>query len=738
MVDTPARLLGGPTPTDPAGQNRPTDDGAMTHALMDGPVDKALGGPLGNQLSGRRLALLIGLSFIVLLILGRPYQGIRHDALLYTAQALHDLRPERFHNDLFFAFGSQDQWTLYGKLYGKLIAVIGIRESNLLGLVVAHLFWWTGLWRLARRLLPAPWRWIAVFFVVAMPADYGDRFGFSYAEPWLTARVPAEAICLWALSFAIERRVLLALLLSLASMTLHPLNGAVGFIAVVMIAGGRFPWWRVFASLIVAFALLQYATPLGFALHPLDPTWRAVLEVQVVYLFASLWTLFTWSKACWVIALPLILHATARHAATTQGPHADVWGRFALIGLTGVICSTLSDIGGHDALWIQLQTWRVLWLLSVMQWLALATLVIQEKNRRPALLWWLALCWLTLEIGGGLLALAIAMLLNARPVLPNVRVVHVLFSGLESLTERYKGALVALTVVAIATWIFTQLGYGQAYLNSRHAAGTSDFPAFEIVLHSRFMAVIVGGMCAVLLLGRRKAIAAYCVVLIVLFAYGVVNFDQRTATLRNMEAQLDDPSRVPFAATVPPGKLVYWDGPRDEVTYPWFLMQTASYFATSQTSGIVFHRETTFDAMRRAFIVGDPAVATPREDETKSIADATAANVGAQIVPGEDTLLNRRENYFAPMTADGIRRACKLSSRDTAPIDFIVSPVQYTALSPRAEWDASATDRFWLYDCRRIDSLPSPPEALFHSSRDTVTSLENQAEPSRGSRHAHG
>jgi hypothetical protein len=691
-----------------------------------------------RRLGGRWLALLIGLSFIVLLILGRPYQGIRHDALLYTAQALHDLHPDRFRNDLFFAFGSQDQWTLYGKLYGKLIALIGIRQSNQLGLVVVHLLWWSGLWRLTRRLLPAPWHWIAMLFVVAMPADYGDRFGFSYAEPWLTARVPAEALCLWALAFATERRLVPAFLLSLASMTLHPLNGAVGFIAVLMVAAHRFPWWRVFAGLILVFAALQYGTPLRFAVHPLDPTWRAVLDVQVNYLFASLWTLFTWSKACWVIAIPLILHANAPNTTATSAPHSGLWGRLALIGLAGVICATLADIGGHDALWIQLQTWRVLWLLTVMQWPALAALAIRESARRPALLWWLALCWLTLEIGGGMVALAIAVLLNARPLVRRVPAATSLFSGLEGLSERYKGLLVALTVVATATWTFTQLGYGKAYLNSRHASGVADLPPLEMVLHSRFMALIVGGMCLVLLRGHRKAIAAHCLVLFGLFTYGVVNFDQRSETLRLMEAQLDDPSRVPFIATVPAGKLVYWDGPRDDISYPWFLMQTASYFSTSQTSGIVFHRETTFDAMRRAFVVSDPAVAAPREEETKAIADATAANPGAETIPGEAALLNFRENHFTPMTAAGIQRACSLSAQDAAPIDFVVSSLQYDALSPRAEWDASATQRFWLYDCKQIDGVSSPPSASPHLSTSTVTNLENQAGQSRGSRHAHG
>lgn len=682
----------------------------------------------------RWLAFGVGLLFIALFMLERPYQGIRHDAILYTVQALHDLTPGNYRHDLFFAFGSQDQWTLYGKLYARLIAAIGIRDANLLGLAVSQILWWSGAWRLIRRLLPAPWHWIAVLFVIGMPADYADKLAFFYAEPYLTARVPAEGMCLWALSFAMERRLVPAFALSLASMTLHPLNGAVGFAAVLLVAATRFPWWRLFTGLLLVFALLQYGTPAGFAVHPLDAAWRGTLEAEIDYLFPSLWTLFAWSKACWVIAVPFLLHADARTTTLSRTPD-HLWGRLALIGLSGMVCATLADIGGHDALWLQLQTWRVLWLLSVLQWPALIVLLRREWEKRPALLWWLALCWLTLEVGGGIVALGIAVLLKAATLMPRAGLAHVARFGGDSPSERYKAGLVALSVPAVATWAICQIGYGLGYVRSHGVSSATDAIWLDVLLHSRFMAALVALLCGLLLLGGRKAATAFALILAGLLSYGAINFDQRSKPMKIMESRLDDPSRAPFAAQVAPGRMVYWDGPWDELVYPWLLMRTASYFSPGQTSGIVFHRETTFEALRRAERIGDPGTDAASTDLTQI--DRTAPQSDADIKASEDLLLARRENHFAPLSANGVRRACARTAHDATPIDFIVSPEHYAALMPEARWDASAAQQFWLYDCSKVDTLSSSSTPLRLSTRHR-TDLVTESGHRHGGRHAIG
>lgn len=650
-------------------------------------------------------AVSMSLLFATLFMLVRPYQGIRHDAILYTVQALHNAHPENFRHDLFFAFGSQDQWTLYGKLYEKLIALIGIRAGNLTGLVLAHLLWWTGVGQVARRVLPAPWHWIAVLFVVAMPSDYGNNFAFFYAEPWLTARLPAEGLCLWALAFAIDRKHWIAIALTLAAMTLHPLNGAVGFAAVVMVATSRLPWWRIFAVLLLLFSALQYGTPSWFAIHPLDSIWRGVLRTEIDYLFPSLWSLFAWSKACWVIALPLILHADEAQA------QRRLWGGLALIGISGMVCATLADIGGHDALWIALQFWRVLWLLTVMQWLALPALLLQYWCARPALIWWLALCWMTLEVGGGVAALVIAALCNARPLLRTHATASQLLACLDVIDARYKGWLIALTLPAFATWAIAQMAFGMSQADAHEPLLAMAFPLLDIIIHSRFMAVTVGAMCACCLLGDKKALVAFYVALFGLLVYGAANFDQRATTIKIMEARLDDPARAPFAGKVAPGSLVYWDGPWHELVYPWLLMRTASYFSPAQASGMVFQRDTTFEALRRASVIGGPDGDAQAAKEIMRRAGTIALPANTHTIPGENTLLFRRMALYTPLDPEGIRRVCADVGVGHDAVNFVVSPENDTTLGTDAQWEASPTKRYWLYDCKRIRSTLTSPLA---------------------------
>src|SRR5689334_23169132 len=46
----------------------------------------------------------------------RPYSGMIHDARIYLVQGLSHLYPGAFADDLFFKFGSQDGFSIFGPL----------------------------------------------------------------------------------------------------------------------------------------------------------------------------------------------------------------------------------------------------------------------------------------------------------------------------------------------------------------------------------------------------------------------------------------------------------------------------------------------------------------------------------------------------------------------------------------------------------------------------------------------
>ena len=79
-----------------------------------------------------RLAAQPSLLLCVLLALNalaRPYAGIAHDARLYSAQVLHQLEPESYSDDLFFRYGSQDQFSIFSRVAAPIVNLLGLQAA---------------------------------------------------------------------------------------------------------------------------------------------------------------------------------------------------------------------------------------------------------------------------------------------------------------------------------------------------------------------------------------------------------------------------------------------------------------------------------------------------------------------------------------------------------------------------------------------------------------------------------
>lgn len=624
------------------------------------------------------------LSLAALFLLTHPYDGIRHDAILYTAQALHNLHPEHFTRDLFFEFGSQDDWTLYGKLLGKLISVFGLRTSNLAFLLVAQALWWSGAWYLVRKLLPSPWYWFCLFFIACMPADYGSDRIFSYDEVFLTARLPAEGLGLWAVALILERRPIAAFALAATAVAIHPLIGAVALSMVLLQVTPRVKWWAVFLIALAAFAIIESPAFPSLHAHPFDPRWRELVRYNIPFIFPTRWTLNAWSKACWVTALPLLL-------CSTESPgNRRLWSNLALLGVSGLAFSTVADMSGQDALWIQLQTWRTLWLLTVVQWIAIALLFRHSGRTRPMLIWLLALCWLLLDVGGGVIALwiAVTLLPDVRQKSPPSKVVR-----FGAIPVRFRYLLICASVPCLLIWLFWQLAYH--YAREMYPNGTIAFNVswLELVIHTRLVIELAAILIALNLARDRIRIAGLYLLLVALLVLSVVNVDQRSDVAKVVETRADHADLAPFKGLVPAGDVVYWDGSKDEILYPWLLMKTSSYFSPIQSAGMVFHRQTTFESIRRfGRIKLDEQAGRPFRTTT-----------------GDDdlTVFSRPAPNAPPLTRAALEHIC----RDPV-LDFIVSPGNYPELSTHQAWSPDGHVEYWLYDCGRVRSLTLAPTTV--------------------------
>src|SRR5690348_8133588 len=106
----------------------------------------------------------------VLWIATRPYHGIVEDARFYALEALRQLHPTAYADELYFRFGSQDQYTIFSRLYAPLAALLGIGWAALLLAILGALLWLGGALHLALRLIRVPWEaLIAVAAAVILP-----------------------------------------------------------------------------------------------------------------------------------------------------------------------------------------------------------------------------------------------------------------------------------------------------------------------------------------------------------------------------------------------------------------------------------------------------------------------------------------------------------------------------------------------------------------------------------------
>ena len=85
--------------------------------------------------------------------ISRPYEGIYHDARLYTLQALGRLHPQSLGQDVFLRFGSQDAFTLFSPIYAAAIRVLGVEDAARLLTLLGHAWWFAAAYLVARRLL---------------------------------------------------------------------------------------------------------------------------------------------------------------------------------------------------------------------------------------------------------------------------------------------------------------------------------------------------------------------------------------------------------------------------------------------------------------------------------------------------------------------------------------------------------------------------------------------------------
>jgi len=524
-----------------------------------------------------RAALACALA--ALWLLGRRYAGITHDATLYVAQGLHRLDASSLSGDFFFAHGSQDDYTVFPRLYAPLIDIFGAGPAAMLVTVAGQAAFFAAAAALVFRMGSGHVRWWSLALLAAISGYYGGDGTFRIAEPFATARTLAEPLVIAAVVCTLAARHRLAIVALAAAALLHPLVAAPG-IAVIFLwhaAARRGLLWSVslFAVLAAGLALALPGSALRF-----DSSWlEAVLE-RSPHLFMARWEAPDWARVLWGmcsvwLALRFIDEQVRRLAIAAVAA-----------ALAGIALSWIAVDLFENVLVAGLQLWRAHWLMHLLAVLLVPISVAGLWKRGNAD-----------RVAGALIAASCCFGRSDLPTAALLAVLAVAFDASERRWPNWMGEgslrialLAAIGAASVGLLFEVQSHLPLEYGAPQPRAWTDYLPA----------AGSIGGLLPLALLlwlaaCSRMALAA-AVLAVVTFAGSIAIWDGRTPWSRFIEQASERPN--PFRKAIVPHGQVFWPDPNAPV---WLTLRTPTWFSVDQGAGIVFGRATAIEyAARKA------------------------------------------------------------------------------------------------------------------------------------------
>jgi hypothetical protein len=513
----------------------------------------------------------------------RPYVGVIHDSRLYTVQALNVLLHQRFAKDLHFLYGSQDKFTTFGLAYQPLLASLGIARGAMLFTIAGQCFWICGLIHLASGIF-RDWRTTLVAAISAITLPGG--IFFEYGEQFVTPRLFAEAMTMWALGSTLRGHPLRALLLLSFSASIHPIMTLPGFAALFLhqVTTWHRRWVIVAACVITSFGLAYWnIQPFANILVGYDPAWFAIVRERDFFSFLSKWSVLEWAATCNVF----VLAALGLYVAECRERS------FLLILITVAAGGlAMTGIGGdlwHNVLITDAQQYRATWPLAVAANLFVAPVILRNQwgDASPLTIAALTVAGILLTVThfigaqGYLIAtpvltfagLVLALQRTRQSPIPRVACIFGLF-----LLAAWCGMSISL-LFRYATWI-ADLWPG----HWQHIACGLGITIVAVGLASIYL--LPGGVPG-LTVGHLAIFAC------VLAAVATLVWDQRTPWTKFVETADAPPALL---SSLSPTEQVYWEG---DVRVPWFVLKRPSYFSCSQGTGAMFFRGTAITYQRR-------------------------------------------------------------------------------------------------------------------------------------------
>ena len=620
----------------------------------------------GLQSMFQDLALVLMLVTLWLLVHG--YHGVTGDGQIYAFQALARLRPE-LASDLYLQNTSQDRFTLFSPLYAWCIASLGLENSARFLTLLLTLWFIAAVWSFARALAGRDAAWAAVALLLIVAGNYGGFGVFRILEPYLTARLAAQALIVTALSCQVRGIKRFGLLLALAALLIHPLMALPGVLLMICLwlplrvgvigaAGG------VFATF--GLAVIAMNVPMAASVFTvMDGPWLDIVRERSQFLFLQLWSMRDWGTnvqpfACLAFTVIAIPDERIRKLCAAG----------ALVGAAGLGVAFVGNLIGPVAILVQGQAWRWVWItvfVSVVLLPVTAFEVWRDDMCGP-------LCAPLLVMGSALPGIEGAACVGLAALVWRTR------SRINSLVAaRYIRWLSIALGIVIGLWILIKCRGVVSPLTSASGRAAISVAQIQDMWELKIPAVL---LAVLLWRALRLSSTIWLPVLLsaTLAGFAVLNVPAAFRQARTLASSAEIEEFEDWVKVIPPTATVLVTPPHDVGTFVWFTLGRPNYLALDQSTGVVFSRTTALEVRRRSELL------LPLMDPDWKILTRLRAKSGG----------GRPAAAVRPLTSQSLVQIC------TDPqLGFVISAAD-VGFDPLRHDRPGMWKDWMLYDCRKV------------------------------------
>lgn len=541
-----------------------------------------------NFLKNNQNYFLIFSLLLSITLISHPFLGIKHDGNLYFLQSLKSINPEVFDHDIFFLHGSQDQYTLFTGLYKFFINLTNAGTATALLEFVGLIAWTSSVFFLAKSYLPVLPTSIITALAATLNGYYGSHQVFSYAEPYLTARLYAETLSIFGLGLFLRKKYYAGSIFYLFAIANHPLITLPAlFIGIGLMLSIRM--WLIFTltCLIFGIVLGQIGiNPFTGLIQVMDSDWFNYNIARSPFVFLQEWEWIGFSQLLFIITISLYANIFTKNSEIKK-LSLVLFIALSVFFTASYISTDLLKL----PLIISLQLPRILWISLIISLFLLFNLIMENiNNKNYILLFSLVLlsCILIDENSRGAYAVLFV-------------IIHLSIKKSPS-TRFLSKALVILLISSII--LFLLFHFINLKLDLFERNFINEKPLSMALLGDPVIAAVL--VAITYYLANKQALLlkiTYCMILFTCsilalsnwYNSNMMDFQESAETYYD---SLDRQQAIKeIKRIIPPASTVYWvNSPRKA----WFWLQRANYVSFDQGAGSVFNRANTIELMRRA------------------------------------------------------------------------------------------------------------------------------------------